>query len=211
MWIGGDADSEGEFVFDPSNMDMNTFAPLDEWEIPPHEIIMDQKIADGNFGEVYKSSMIAAAVQSSPAAVKPGALVAVKMLKCEPTPHQPSCAGGPSTVAWTTPTLLPSSTPDDASDELKGEFLREIAIMKKVSGSHCPFVVNMVGCCTMQEPVCLVLEYVAHGSLLNYLRTMRKKVQVSTQMHRWTDGQTCSTQTAHLQPPLFLPPSWREG
>lgn len=77
-----------------------------------------------------------------------------------------------------TPTIGLPPVSDDASDELKGEFLREIAIMKKVSQNHCPFVVNMVGCCTMQEPVCLVLEYVAHGSLLNYLRTMRKKVQV---------------------------------
>ena len=183
-------DSEGDFVFDPSNMDMNTFAPLDEWEIPPHEIIMDQKIADGNFGEVYKSSIVAAAAQSSPAGVKPGALVAVKMLKCKPThachlvPYAPLLAG-------TTPTFCPSPAADDASDELKGEFLREIAIMKKVSGSRCPFVVNMVGCCTMQEPVCLVLEYVAHGSLLNYLRTMRKKVQVRAhRADRQTDRQT---------------------
>ena len=96
VWIGGDAESEGEFVFDPSNMDMNTFAPLDEWEIPPHEIIMDQKIADGNFGEVYKSSMVAAAVQNSPAGIKPGALVAVKMLKCKPKPKSfVPCVYGP--------------------------------------------------------------------------------------------------------------------
>ena len=92
VWIGGDTDSEGDFIFDPSNMDMNTFTPLDEWEIPPHEIIMDQKIADGNFGEVYKSSIVAAAAQSSPAGVQAGALVAVKMLKCKPTTCVPSCA-----------------------------------------------------------------------------------------------------------------------
>jgi len=51
--------------------------------------------------------------------------------------------------------------------------------MKKVSGTGSDlsmFVVNMVGCCTLQEPLLLVLEYVKHGDLLMYLRSMRQQV-----------------------------------
>ena len=66
----------------------------------------------------------------------------------------------------------------DATIALKSEFLREIALMKKVSGGVCSYVVNMVGCCTHQEPIALVLEYAANGDLLQYLRSMRKLVCV---------------------------------
>ena len=66
-----------------------------------------------------------------------------------------------------------------ASSSEKASFLKEIDMMKKVSGSGSDlsmFVVNMVGCCTLQEPLLLVLEYVKHGDLLTYLRSMRQQV-----------------------------------
>lgn len=56
--------------------------------------------------------------------------------------------------------------------------------MKKVSGGVCPYVVNMVGCCTHQEPIALVLEYAANGDLLRYLRAMRKLVCAKTILQR---------------------------
>ena len=52
-------------------------------------------------------------------------------------------------------------------------------MMKTVSGSNNDlrnFVVNMVGCVTAQEPMLLVLEFVKHGDLQSYLRSIRKKV-----------------------------------
>ena len=52
--------------------------------------------------------------------------------------------------------------------------------MNKVTMGSCPYVVNMVGCCTLQEPLALVLEYVPHGDLLTYLRTVRKLVSIYT-------------------------------
>ena len=67
-------------------------------------------------------------------------------------------------------------TTADAPGELKSDFLKEIATMKKITMGNCPYVVNMVGCCTLQEPLALVLEYVPHGDLLTYMRTMRKLV-----------------------------------
>ena len=50
--------------------------------------------------------------------------------------------------------------------------------MKKVSGDVCPYVVNMIGCCTHEEPIALVLEDASNGDLLRYLRAMRKLVSI---------------------------------
>ena len=52
-------------------------------------------------------------------------------------------------------------------------------MMKNVSGSDDPqrqFIVNMMGCVTMEEPMMLVLEFISHGDLLSYLRAIRKRV-----------------------------------
>ena len=52
-------------------------------------------------------------------------------------------------------------------------------MMKKVTDTeneYSKFVVNMVGCVTVKEPLLLVLEYVQHGDLLKYLRAMKKQV-----------------------------------
>ena len=53
-------------------------------------------------------------------------------------------------------------------------------MMKKVSGAnhdHQKFVVNMLSCVTVQEPMMLVLEYATHGDLLTYLRSSREGVR----------------------------------
>ena len=54
-------------------------------------------------------------------------------------------------------------------------------MMKKVSGTHHDhqkFVVNMLGCVTVQEPMMLVLEYATNGDLLTYLRDSRDEVSL---------------------------------
>ena len=61
----------------------------------------------------------------------------------------------------------------------KENFHKEIEMMKEVSSGENAlrqFVVNMVGCVTISEPMLLVLEFVSHGDLQSYLRAMRKKV-----------------------------------
>ena len=58
-------------------------------------------------------------------------------------------------------------------------------MMKRVSGSnhdHQVFVVNMLGCVTVQEPMMLVLEYATHGDLLTYLRNSRDEVRLSVEI-----------------------------
>ena len=48
--------------------------------------------------------------------------------------------------------------------------------MKKVSEGNSSHVVGMLGCVTVQEPLCLVIEFVKYGDLLSYLRSNRKIV-----------------------------------
>ena len=61
-----------------------------------------------------------------------------------------------------------------ADSEQRREFLEEIQLMKAV-GCH-KNIVNMLGCCTVTEPMFLVVEFVPYGDLLHYLRKRRGKV-----------------------------------
>ncbi len=69
--------------------------------------------------------------------------------------------------------LLPS---ESARGSERQDFFSEIETMKKVSEGYNPHVVGMLGCVTLQEPLCLVIEFVRYGDLLSYLRTNRKVV-----------------------------------
>ena len=58
--------------------------------------------------------------------------------------------------------------------------MKEIEMMKQVSDTDDElslFVVNMLGCCTMEEPLLLVLEFVKYGDLLEYLRANKKNLE----------------------------------
>ena len=63
-----------------------------------------------------------------------------------------------------------------ATGSERRDFLNEIELMKKISQGHNSHVVNMVGCVTLQEPLCLIIEFVKYGDLLSYLRATRKRV-----------------------------------
>ena len=63
-----------------------------------------------------------------------------------------------------------------ATGNERRDFLQEIELMKKISEGNNPHVVNMIGCVTRQEPLCLITEFVKHGDLLGYLRANRKAV-----------------------------------
>lgn len=59
----------------------------------------------------------------------------------------------------------------------KTDFLKEIDMMKMVAEGNNTHVVSFVGCVTVQEPLCLVTEYVRHGDLLAYLQNIRRMVK----------------------------------
>ena len=65
---------------------------------------------------------------------------------------------------------------DMSDDNDRQEFFDEIQLMKAV-GEH-RNIVNMVGCCTVEEPMFLLVEYAPYGDLLHYLRKHRKKVLI---------------------------------
>ena len=65
-----------------------------------------------------------------------------------------------------------------ASGSEKMDFLQEIETMKCVAKGNNPHVVNMIGCVTIQEPLCLITEFVKHGDLLSYLQSIRKMVSI---------------------------------
>ena len=46
----------------------------------------------------------------------------------------------------------------------------------KLLGAH-QNIVSLVGCCTLQDPKFLVIEYVPFGDLLHWLRRRRRKVK----------------------------------
>ncbi len=66
---------------------------------------------------------------------------------------------------------------DNASEEQRKEFLGEIELMKEI-GKH-QNVLSFVGCWTMTKPLYLVIEYVAHGDLRQWLIRKRRQVTFS--------------------------------
>ena len=50
-------------------------------------------------------------------------------------------------------------------------------MMKKVAEGLNPHVVSLVGCVTIQEPLCLITEFIRYGDLLSYLKTNRRMVR----------------------------------
>ncbi|XP_078372013.1 uncharacterized protein LOC144655597 [Oculina patagonica] len=66
---------------------------------------------------------------------------------------------------------------ENATEEQRREFLDEIDLMKKV-GKH-QNVLSFLGCWTTTKPLFLVIEYVAHGDLLHWLRRKRSQINSS--------------------------------
>ncbi|XP_027052583.1 angiopoietin-1 receptor-like, partial [Pocillopora damicornis] len=62
-----------------------------------------------------------------------------------------------------------------AGEEGKEQFVREISFMQRV-GTHSN-VLSMIGYWDRSEPIMLILEYVPHGDLLQWLRNKRQRVK----------------------------------
>ena len=63
-----------------------------------------------------------------------------------------------------------------AGEEGRNQLLLEIEFMKQI-GSH-RNVLSMLGYWVKSEPIMLILEYVPHGDLLQWLRNKRQQVQL---------------------------------
>ena len=63
---------------------------------------------------------------------------------------------------------------ESPSNQEINEFMQEIEFMKAI-GYH-ENILAILGCCTQQLPLCLIVEYVPNGDLQSYLRKLRKEV-----------------------------------
>ena len=74
-----------------------------------------------------------------------------------------------------TPFVISTAKAD--STERK-DFVNEIDMMKKVAKGNNAHVVGLIGCVTVEEPLCLVIEYLEYGDLQSYLHSIKKEVRV---------------------------------
>ena len=74
-------------------------------------------------------------------------------------------------------------------------FMDEINVMKRVSDGNNPHVLKMLGCVTTTNPMMLVLQFVPHGNLKDYLRAMKMQDDVRSN--------NIITQNTVWQLPLF--------
>ncbi len=65
---------------------------------------------------------------------------------------------------------------EGATEFDREQFLKEIDLMKTISESSNPHVINMVGSSTLTDPLLLIIEYMQYGDLLNYLKSCRDGV-----------------------------------
>ena len=66
--------------------DMSLKSPMDEWEIPANEVIMEKQLGEGAFGEVYKGIIKCPIVNPKVRTLVENAFctpVAIKLLKCK--------------------------------------------------------------------------------------------------------------------------------
>jgi len=131
---------------------------IDHWEVDGNLVSLEKELGEGAFGKVYK-----------------GALKEHIPLSQKLSWKTPVNTSRTATIKGNEMfTVAVKMLHNMADGDQRREFLEEIQLMKAV-GSH-KNIVNMLGCCTVEEPMFLLVEYVPCGDLLHYLRKHRSKV-----------------------------------
>ncbi|XP_074097058.1 uncharacterized protein LOC141526143 isoform X2 [Cotesia typhae] len=83
----------------------------------------------------------------------------------------------------------------DNKTEARRQLIYEIGTMKR-AGSH-PHLVKLIGCCTkVENPICIILEYIEGGDLLGYLHQLRdsldKKLTSTDSTSELCSNENCS-------------------
>ncbi|XP_073254695.1 fibroblast growth factor receptor 2-like [Porites lutea] len=139
-----------------SSYSQDEITPPGKWEILPEQIEFEEELGRGEFGVVHK------------AIFRKSDEMEALVTKTSIWPVSTRKPKAPQLVAV-------KVLHDNPSEAQKEEFTFEIEQMKLL-GSH-KNVVSMVGCCTLQEKMFLVIEYVPCGDLLTWLRRRRKKIK----------------------------------
>ncbi|XP_032232629.2 uncharacterized protein LOC5507990 [Nematostella vectensis] len=132
---------------------------IDQWEVPYEKVLLDDELGEGAFGKVFKGTLVELPEQSSKYSI-------AKSMRRKSTKSLKPDDGFVVAIKM---------LHDMADEDQRSEFLKEIQLMKDV-GSH-RNIVNMLGCCTLTEPMFLIVEYLPYGDLLHYLRKRRGKVK----------------------------------
>ncbi|XP_065197156.1 uncharacterized protein LOC135828658 [Sycon ciliatum] len=118
---------------------------LSRWEVDLEKLTFGQELGAGAFGRVIKGA-------------------------ASQLPNNNDVTPLPVAIKTTKP---------NASKAQKIAMVSEIELMMKSMEGHDPSkhlnIVTMLGCVTLSEPYCLVMEYVPHGKLLDLLRGARCK------------------------------------
>ncbi|XP_065681608.1 uncharacterized protein LOC100199805 isoform X2 [Hydra vulgaris] len=143
-----------DFIY-KSNLNCDQLS-ADDWEIFPENFTLVKKIGEGAFGTVF-----AATINSE------------FLSKRKSMYQKPETASlGVTESAKVAVKLL-----KDSADQTEyNDFYEEINLMKGI-GYH-KNIVNMIGCSTSTKPLCLIVELMENGDLLNYLRKRRTKTTV---------------------------------
>jgi serine/threonine protein kinase len=120
----------------------------DEWEIPSSCLVRESQLGEGAFGEVHKG-FVRGPIESS------------KLLK---------------SAVFTTVAIKYLKSKADSNE--RRDFVNEIDMMKKVAKGNNTHVVGLIGCVTVEEPLCLVIEYLKHGDLQSYLHSIKKELSL---------------------------------
>ncbi|XP_052767193.1 uncharacterized protein LOC128207991 isoform X2 [Mya arenaria] len=150
-----DEDGEHYFIMRPANTRNEESPPptvvADRWELPHTCLKAGRLLGSGAFGQVVKGR-----VSKS--------LLAHRGIDLT--------AGLPN--SGTHVTVAIKVMHENTEDRYVEDFLREINMMKDL-GYHSN-IVSLLGCCTLREPFCLVVEHLAHGDLLSYLQKLRQEI-----------------------------------
>jgi len=157
------------FVNDEMKNYMTTNASIvtDEWEIFPENITLDEKIGEGAFGTVFSAN------------IEAKILIKSKYSKLQ--------GGAASLLSDKNGRVAVKLLKEGAGQEEFEDFREEITLMKSI-GYH-KNIVNLIGCSTINKPLCLIVEFLPYGDLLHYLRKRRSKLIVTT-----TEGESSNAQ-----------------
>ena len=136
----------------------------DEWEVAPSRIEIVAVLGEGYFGRVMKGEI---AGQFGPTE-RHASVVRALSVKGR---MQYKRGTSPDDRQLVTPVAVKMLKENATTDERR-DLLGEIRQMKRI-GFH-SHIVSMLGCCTINEPICLVVEYVPYGDLLSFLRKNRQ-------------------------------------
>ncbi|XP_077992772.1 tyrosine-protein kinase receptor torso-like [Glandiceps talaboti] len=126
--------------------------PHDRWEVSHSRIIFAEVLGYGAFGQVMKGKIEGRVL----------------------THHNSQSSLVKESLKSQDVTVAIKMLHEYAEESQKNEFLREIDLMKAIG--HHTNVVSIIACCTIQDPVCLIVEHCQHGDLLNYLRNRRSEL-----------------------------------